>query len=690
MSSVYAKFIAESAYKHTVDKPHTGNGIAFYEEPGRIAHRVDLDAIWTDSKYIPINAPDVEDDGFYYVNVGSSRLKILQKLENIALDKVDGTNATYKSVYLIDSIFPSYGTGYSITLTDWNGEVIPFGLNQWVIDPDNGEITFLGGWPEGYLENPKISFYRYVGRKAEESFLRSDGSVQMIDTYNPTQDQDIATKKYVDAMTGDISNIVEKLIPEIPPTLDNADLSLEYERDIYASPWNSEVKMPVVFFGEDYKIHIPQFYNPGRGTFHINVNGFDIVDVDLNKVGGPSIYDYWTVTSVVDPYRTSKVASKFYKSINSYITLPEDAIKSLISVDEPFITLYCYTYYDFIKISSNPITIGFENKIERPYIGTYRISQLKYGTNSESPIKYVSGVPTLKKDASFNYGFNLKDVALFKNDFSGKLSINDFYDELLLSDKVYNELYPTQFIDRKIIIPENISCELFKVAIIGNNVALEDNIRSDKVYNIRIDTISNESDRKISPYNFNDIDYTAEDWTDITAEESLEKTFELQMLNGKYQWPSGNYTNNGNFTELNLTDTISIDIPSGPDYSNLENSTRYVTFSYDMPFCNGFWISLEDSENVISDRDTHAFSNIAQFRCIVEHETGWLNMSTPYEGVLLPRENNDGCLVVQSSDTNTKYITFGNEPLAGKLDITIGINKDSGIKFSGIKIVFNV
>ena len=115
MSSIYAKFIAESAYKHTVDKPHTGNGIAFYEEPGRISHRVDLDAIWTDAEYIPINAPEMDSNGFYSVRIGTLEVKVLQKLNDIPLDKVKGTKATYRSYYLRDAIFPSYGCSFIIS-----------------------------------------------------------------------------------------------------------------------------------------------------------------------------------------------------------------------------------------------------------------------------------------------------------------------------------------------------------------------------------------------------------------------------------------------------------------------------------------------------------------------------------------------------------------------------------------------
>ena len=687
MNSTYAKFIAESAYKHTVDKPHTGNGIAFYEEPGRIAHRVDLDAIWTDAEYIPLDAPAVDKNGFYTVEVGSLNLRILQRLEDIPLDKVPGTKATYKSVYLIDTIFPSYGTGYSITLTDWNGEVIPFGLNQWVIDPDNGEITFLAGWPKEYQENPRISFYRYVGRKANTTFLRADGSVSMIPGYVPTKDLDIATKEYVDKATGDVNNIVSKLVPTTPPTLDHAELTLEYDRNIIATPWNSTVKMPIVFYGDEYRINVPQFYNPGKGEFHININGFDALDVDLESVGSPDIFDYWVVTSVVDPYRNSKVANNFYKSINSYIVIPDSVVKSLTSVNTPYITIYCYTYYDFTRYESKPITIGFEPRIENASIDTFKMGQLKH--ESGNPIKYISGVPTLKAGSSLMYGCSITDIEYFKNVYIGEMSVNNFQKDLLYPNNTYSSAHPTHIVNQEITIPDNIAFEKLLINVKANEVELIDNVTVTKQYNIRVDTISDESNRCKSPLSFEET-YESQPWTEEDAKENLNLSNELQMLEGLYQWPRGNYTSNGDFDSIKITDDVSLpSLVRGPNYDEITGGIRYVTFSYDMPICNGFWISFENAHNIEVNKDTQAYKNIAQFRCEVEGQTGWLNMSIPYEGVLSPRETNEGCLVVASSNTEEKYITFGNEPLSGKLNITVGINEYSAVKFSGIKIVFN-
>ena len=77
MSSTYSKFLAEASYKHTLSKPNTNSHNAWYEEYGRVAHRVEIDAIWIDSPYIPLVAPEVDEKGFYYADVGTIKSKIL-------------------------------------------------------------------------------------------------------------------------------------------------------------------------------------------------------------------------------------------------------------------------------------------------------------------------------------------------------------------------------------------------------------------------------------------------------------------------------------------------------------------------------------------------------------------------------------------------------------------------------------
>lgn len=688
MSSTYSKFLAEASYKHTLGKPNTDSHNAWYEEYGRVAHRVEIDAIWLDSLYIPLVAPEVDEKGFYYTEVGTIKSKILQKCENIALDKVPNTKATYYSPFLIDAIIPSYGEGYEAILTDWNDEVIPFGLNQWVIDPDLGYLSFMEGWPDGYQERPKITFFKYVGRKADEAMLLSSGVTAMESEYEPKRNEDIATKGYVDSVTNTVTTNIRNLIPVLPPTVQDVDLVLDNYTD--ASPYNSEQIMPVLFYEEDWKLRIPMFYHPGKGQFSIFINNHELLSCDLASITGPEVKsNIWYIESIVDPYATDKVANNFYKSIVSYIHISDDVISQYVTAKIPYVTIQVQQYYNFEYYSSNPITIGFDKRIKDPSLTKFTINKAK---NDAGIIKYISGVPSIAENTTFNFGFSVADIIYFKKNNIASYTIDGITEEPVYEPVLdyYSNYGPTHKVLDEITVPENSYQENLQIKACGYNIEEIENICASRKYPIRIDTVSDESERIVSPTVLDD-NFEIKKWTEYKAMESLKRSNELQMLNGSYKWPRGDYSDNGNVEIFNVQDEIYIDVPAGPNYDDPtvidENGTRYVTFMFDMPISSGFYINLRNPKNIETNSNTKAYK-LPVFRCKVLGKTGWLNMNIPYEGVLAPREDNEGCIVPNLSNTDKKYITFGNEPLDGTLVITIGIQK-SDIEFDGIDVIFN-
>ena len=65
-------------------------------------------------------------------------------------------------------------------------------------------------------------------------------------------------------------------------------------------------------------------------------------------------------------------------------------------------------------------------------------------------------------------------------------------------------------------------------------------------------------------------------------------------------------------------------------------------------------------------------------QCKME-ETDWLDCNSPYDGVSIPEENNDSCLVVYRSSDTQKYITFGSTPRKGTLYLRFGMKNTLGI-----------
>lgn len=733
MSNTYDDFLREAGYKHSVDKPNTSSSLAFYEEAGKISHRVDTSAIWIDSEFIPPEAPQVNASGYYTVNIGSLRdVKILYKVSDLVLDKVRGTTATFRGTRtanstndidatLLDAIFPSYGSGYSVILKDASGEIIPFGLNKWIIDPDNGTLSFIDGVPQGYSSPFTISFYRYVGRKANKTMLLSNGAIPMDEGYTPSREKDIATKEYVDSKNIKIEADISKLIPDTPPTLENAELFVEgvdeEGTDIKVlSPWNSTEEVPVILIDEkhisEYKIRIPLFYKPDvSSTFRTYINGSVRFSENLATTLVGTYANSWYVESIVDPYKNDIVANGFYKSIKSFLRLPLSMISDKLSPENPILEIVVSEFVDNKELKSKPLRIGFTDWVNNPKLGDIKLSNFE---NEESSFfKSISGVPTITANSKFTLEYTARAIPDFKNTRISHLKVNGDLEDSIIVEKdieteaTYDNQYPIQKIKEEITIPEGYTSEHLNMTLSLNDILLRDikDEKQDRKYNIRIDTLSDETLRKVSPTTeeLKTAKFIAKDWTSEKSRESLIENNELQMLYGKYQWPSGNYSSNGNFSEEAKEGDVVFEnqtIADGPDYSKIKDGIRYVTFAYDMANgCNGFWISLKDCEGSESDEHTHAFTNIPIFKCMVEGKTCWLDMNTPFEGVLTPMDftseninssdnNSYGCLVVPSSTEDKKYITFGNIPLGGKLIITVGIEK-SNIKFSGVEIVFN-
>jgi len=146
-------------------------------------------------------------------------------------------------------------------------------------------------------------------------------------------------------------------------------------------------------------------------------------------------------------------------------------------------------------------------------------------------------------------------------------------------------------------------------------------------------------------------------------------TEELQMLNGKYQRPNGDYTGN---------------LPTaGEDYDvGMGVADRWVTFQ-----------SAVLSNNSAFDLDLLAAEDFAAIETPgvkiyvkVEGETGWLDANTSYPGTGNPVADGDPAMVYGSSSATTKRVTFGSTVRSGNLFVRIAFPDGSIKKISGISI----
>lgn len=153
-------------FKKLLGKSSTNDSRQFFEEPRNARAAVYTSQIWSESADIPDTAPTLAPDAISGV---------VQYKEDLVLTAVPGTTNAFASDDLIDAIPFNFGDGtsYNYTVENSVGGAIPFGTGDWIVDPDTGTLTFYGTVPANMP--PRISFYKYVGQKADVGGLGGGG-----------------------------------------------------------------------------------------------------------------------------------------------------------------------------------------------------------------------------------------------------------------------------------------------------------------------------------------------------------------------------------------------------------------------------------------------------------------------------------------------------------------------------------
>lgn len=678
----YQSYLLEAAFKGAVkNKPNTSTLLAWYEENNDIKKRIDFSSIWLDADKIPLEAPKLITGENYSVKYGNIDVDVLRYYKDIPLYKVQGTSASFYNELLTDSIESSFGTGYAVELTDTFGSKVPFGLNKWIADPTTGIVTFIENTPNGYSSPFYISFYRYIGRKGNNGILTTDGHQTMLPGYVPTDNKSLVTKEYVDNNVTDVSSIVKKLIPNTPPTFEKKDLEIVNKHRKGQLVTTTDEPVDVVYIEDsEIKVRVPQFWDEDKkGFFDIYINNNLLYEAKMEDLENDNYNkNYLDVESIVESYPGDIVADDFYKSINLIIKL------TYLSHISPYIPSPSYPIFS-VKVRwystinkegyySNSTYIGLDNYYKEGLISKVNFNNVRFQN------KYISGVPAMIENDAFIFSSNVSTINRFKKNMHGHLSITNIFDKDIIPKKTYPSFGLPIEINEPVVIPKNVYLERMHIAIESRNLDDELNSFSEYDWTLRVDSVSNESNRVTSP-DSNGLNFGKE-WSTVYQKQSLKESNELQMLNGKYQWPRGDYSKNG--ADLPFTSVWS----QGPNYNLIsKEGTRFVTFKYNVSNINGFYFTLDNAEGFEFNPMDFTFTNIASLQCIVDNKYDWLNMNVPFDGVLSPFDfDNKGCLVVNKSSPTRRYCTFGTEVISGNIYIVLGIPYNMNIKLSGITV----
>ena len=328
--------------------------------------------------------------------------------------------------------------------------------------------------------------------------------------------------------------------------------------------------------------------------------------------------------------------------------------------------------------TTNLLTIYYDNPVT-PSGNTLNLSAQTYVT------RWISGVPTFSTNdlLAVNYGFTGLVSQLYR---PNPISASSSY-----ASTVTNTLSGVQTSGTTItgvlnpVVQTAKYIEDITVTVVATNgkgtATTYSNMTiatSQAGKTMRVDTVSNESTRKLSggiAGNFPSGGTYGGTYDSGATLLTGSYLYELQMLNGVYRRITGNYTTNFPI--------------AGPNYSSDSNTDyRWVMFSYSITAKSSILVTVNGA-NMSTVAGSQITDNMKIF-VKVEGSTGWLDANNPYPGVGTPINDSDFAMATASSTATTttlvKYVTFGSGNYTGTLYVRLGMISGSNDTLTSITV----
>ena len=510
-----------------------------------------------------------------------------------------------------------------------------------------GLIDNTGNTGSGYLIGVPVDGYYGPG---------STGSIANI------QDGD-----RVEEALDKVENILFKLAPARPPNLSTKSLLLSNAYTANLQGTNTTVTNAVT---NDTTPTFPlvggmvvtnAFSDGDQGQLSASVDGANVGARQLTPSSDVGTYGALQITSDADFYAGQAGKAGFW-----------NALLAQIVSTTPIPTVGPHTAQ--LQHTQTGNTPSFTFYVDDPITPTDVI-----GSVSASGIVYISGVPaltagstvTLEATASNTVGRFYNSTRIFRGSGTG-ISAGDYsLPSSPLSASVQSAV--RSFTTNGGSQTENASFTVTAYNSIGGSSAYtitNTNIRMDSALDPANRVRSGIGHYPISGSGFGDFGAS------FQPSESLVSTNEeLQLLNGQYRYPTGNYT-------------MAVPV-AGPDYTTVNigtyNNLRWATFNMG---------SITDKANIRID-----FSNAFGFSSVIltnfalqvrvngsTPTVGWVDGNAAYSGTGNPTNDGDAALAVANSTTTSKLVTFGTAVKTGTVFVRIGIPAGDTKRFGGITV----
>lgn len=464
----------------------------------------------------------------------------------------------------------------------------------------------------------------------------------------------------VDDAFDKIDSLLSLLIPPKPDALSMKTLTILASYSAIYTTLHAQVSNVVNTTKPTFQIS-DSFYDGNAGILTAYVNSMSsskqlTTASDVGRVGDLVIY------SDFDPYNNIQGKQGFYKSLTAGIE-----VSASLLVGGPY------------KAKLGHTKTGNTNEV------TFFVDSPTYPTILSTSIdvfglSHVSGVPALVA------GANQANI-IVSSSINGAIGL--FYNSTAISTvtgtgiggsvhpQPINQPVSGAICNVAIKIPVTSPTYAVSPALSLTAYASDANIRTKVDYSYKCihEPVGEYSNRKYSGQGRYPSAYGGT-YDSMTALTSMGNE-ELQFTNGKFQYPN----------KINY----SLYYPTAPDYSALlpgtYNTCRWVTLDLGtVTLVSNLILQFTDVENFISTIGGMPQPGFELYTKIVG-ATGWVNGNSAYPGAGSPINDGDSALVVASSTSTMRVITFGVGVHSGRVLCRIGIPADSTKKFKNITLI---
>jgi hypothetical protein len=447
-----------------------------------------------------------------------------------------------------------------------------------------------------------------------------------------------------------VTTFLERFVPAPPPNLSAITMTL-------ASGYTARQESSGVLHNDITSTQVstlsaPDFLDGRQGVLSAVINSINAGSITLTNGDDTGLTNgNLTITGDEDAYAGSPSEEGFWWQLSADIVT---SAPNLLVLGANNISMT----HDLTGTSNK--TIYLDDPMV-PVLNNINISSVSTGS-------YVSGVPYLGNGDNVTATFDADNVV---SEYYHQTNIGALAGTSINNDTFQPGSAPAKGATVNASISTTILNNIYEPgaaydvsAQASNSVVTTQNV----VTNLNIDSISDESPRVESGVG----QYPGTYGGAFDSSNSILGNEELQMFNGQYQYPpavdySGFY-------------------PVGPDYTTVapgsHNNMRWVTFQ-PITITNEVAITV-DFINTTNFGATALMTGI-EIYVKVDGATGWLNANAAYPGVGTPAADGDPALVVGSSTSTSKRVTF-SVVRSGQVFVRVGIPSGSNKAFGSINV----